>query len=255
MGWHLQPYCIESLQAVAGLVQITVHSNIYITPLQILWNSNLAMSDDLSADTGHPARKLDPAELKQFLAEKRETVPAITKRIAAQKFSHVEPQTVRTNLNKLADNNEICRYNDGDVVLYWYPRETDDAGDVPHEDVFDDSVDYSEIEPGEVPRDTAEEIALARLPYYQPGSLWRDFASIFQFGIMFSFGVMFLGIGELVSSSFGLQETMASMILRGGFYLSVVTTTLYVVSVLLDVLASWGYISRDPYPEFRKLFY
>jgi len=224
-------------------------------PLQILWNVNLAMAGDSSTDTNHPARKLNPEELKQFLAEKRETVPAITKRIAAQEFSHVDPQTVRTNLNELADNNEICRYNDGDVVLYWYPRAGDDAGDVPSEDVFDDSIDYSEIEPRDVPKDVAEEVAMERLPYYHPGSFWRDIANVAQLGIMFSFGMIILGIGELVSRSFGLQQRTASLVLQWGFYVALFTTAVYAASMLLDVLASWGYVSRDPYPKLRKRFY
>lgn len=51
------------------------------------------MSGDKDANT-HPARKVDPEELKQLVAEKNGTVPAVTRRMMAPKFPDAEPVTV-----------------------------------------------------------------------------------------------------------------------------------------------------------------
>jgi len=211
---------------------------------------NLTMSGDYSVD-GHPARKVDHTEVKQILAEKREDVPAVTKRVMATEFPDVTPQTVKDNLDALADNEEICRFNDGDIFLYWYPREHENAGDIPYSEVLDDSIEYNEIDPTKVPIKIAEEIATERLPYYRPRSLWSETAGSFQLGIMFSFGLIILSIGELVSGTFGLSENTSAVILQIGFILAVLTTILYTVSVLLDVLAARGYVTRDPISKLR----
>lgn len=204
--------------------------------------------------SSHPARKVDRQELKQFLADKREDVPALTSRVVAQEFSEVKPKTVKNNLEALADNEEICRFNDGDVLLWWYPRKIDDAGDVPHSEIFDDSIDYSDINPAEVPQEIAEEIASERIPYYRPRSFWSETKNIGQMGIMLSLGLIILGVGELVSSSLGLQQETAGLILQIGFFSAVFTTGIYVVILILDLLASYGYVSRDPFPVLRTVF-
>lgn len=202
---------------------------------------------------GHPARKVDQEELKQFLVEKREVVPAVTTRIVAQEFSEVKPQTVNDNLETLAGNEEICRLNDGDVILWWYPREEDEAGDVPYSELLDDSVDYDEIDPKEVPRELAEEIALERLPFYRPRSLWSKTANFGQLGIMVSLGLIILGIGGAVSGTLGLQQGTAALILQSGFYVALLSLGIYLVSMVLEILAVRDYISRDPFPMVRRI--
>jgi len=211
------------------------------------------MSGDSSREN-HPARKVDQEELKKYLAEKRESIPALTNRIVAREFSDVTPQTVKDNLEDLAENNEICRHNDGDVILYWYPREGEEGGDVQYSEIIDDSIDYSEIEPEKVPRELAEEIASERLLYYQPRTQWTQIKGISQLGIMVSLGLVILGIGEVVSGSLGLQQETAVLILRGGFVLALLTTAAYVISLFLDFLASKGVVSEEPFPWLRRVF-
>jgi hypothetical protein len=210
------------------------------------------MSGD-STDRSHPARKVNQEELKEFILEKHKTVPAVTTRIVAQEFSEVEPQTVNDNLKYLADDGEICRLNDGDVILWWYPRETDEAGEVPYGRLFDDSIDYNKIEPTEVPRDVAEEIALERLPFYRPGSLWSQTANLGQLGVMISLGLIVLGIGGATSETLGLQQATATGVLQLGFYVALISLGLYLVSLVLDMLAARGHIERDPFPIIRRI--
>jgi hypothetical protein len=210
------------------------------------------MSGDSNTDS-HPARKVNLDELKQFLVEKREDVPAVTTRIVADEFSEVKPGTVHNNLKSLSDDEKICRLNDGDVVLWWYPRECDEAGDVPYNELVEDTVDYSEVDPKEVPRDLAEKIATERLPFYRPQSLWSNTANLGQVGIMISLGLIILGFGVLVSGTLGLNQQAGALIFRSGFYVALLSLGVYLVSLVLDILTAWGYVSRDPFPWIRKI--
>lgn len=209
------------------------------------------MSGDYSGGS-HPARKVDREELKRVLAWKNEDLPAVTKSAIAPSFSNVEPQTVKDNLDALAENEEICRCNDGSVVLYWYPREGDEAGEVQLEDVLDDSIDYSDVDPEDVPLELAEEIASERIPFYRPRSLYSNVISICQLALVSAFGLVVLGIGGLVSDSVGLSQQTATAIFVTGFGLAVLTTLVYAVSMVFEVLAQWGYIAKDPRPWLRK---
>ena len=211
------------------------------------------MSGDKDADT-HPARKVDPEELKQLVAEKNETVPAVTRRMMAPKFPNAEPVTVGQNLDDLANGGELCRFNDGDVKLWWYPRESGETGSIPYEEFVDDSIDYGEIEPGDVPRDLAEEIAFENLPYYDPGSLWDDIARATHFGFIIALGLIILGLSGVVAGSLGLSQPVATLIFQFGIVVALFTTGIYTIATLLDVLSKQGYVNRDPFPKIRQLF-
>jgi len=211
------------------------------------------MSGDRDINS-HPARKVDPSELKRRVAEKNRTVPAVTRRMMALEFPDPEPATIGNNLDDLVDEGELCRFNDGDVKLWWYPRENDDAGTVPYEEFVDDSVDYSKVEPEEVPRDLAEEIASEKLPYYNPGSLWADIAGATQLGIFLALGLVIVGLGRIVSGSFGLTQRTAATVLQTGIYVALASTAIYTISSLLDLLASTERVNPDPYPELRQKF-
>lgn len=206
----------------------------------------------MSGDQGHPARKLDPEELKQYLAESKKDAPAVTRRIVAQDFSEVSPKTVSSNLQNLANSEEICRLNDGDVVLYWYPREQDEAGEIPANEIVDDSINYEQVEPTDVPRELAERIADEKLPYYRPRSFWSEIAGLSQLGIMTSLGLVILGFGGIVAGSLGLQQGTARLILQLGFYLALISVLTYSGSTLLETLAARGYVTKDPLPERIK---
>lgn len=211
------------------------------------------MSGDKAANT-HPARKVDLEELKQVVLEKHREVPAVTRRMVAPEFPEVDPSTVGQNLDDLVDADELCRFNDGDVKLWWYPRENEEGGSVSYNELFDDSVDFDEVEPEMVPRDLAEEIAYEKLPYYDPGSLWRDIARAIQPGIMLSLGLVIAGFGGALSGSFGLSQETYFLMLQLGVVAALFTTGVYVVAAVLDILASQEHISRDPFPQVRQFF-
>lgn len=211
------------------------------------------MSGDKEANT-HPARKVDPEELKHLVAEKNKTIPAVTRRMMAPEFPDAEPVTVGQNLDDLASSGELCRFNDGDVKLWWYPRESDEVGSVPYEEFVDDSIDYSEVKPGDVPPELAEEISFEKLPYYDPGSLWDDIARATHFGFIISLALIILGLSGLLTSSVGLSQPLAASALELGIVVALFTAGVYTMATFLDLLASREYVDRDPFPKFRQLF-
>lgn len=211
------------------------------------------MSGDKDPNT-HPARKVNPEELKQLVAEKNETVPAVTRRMMAPEFPDAEPVTVGQNLDDLASSGELCRFNDGDVKLWWYPREDDETGSIPYEEFVDDSIDYSEIEPEDVPRELAEEIAFEKLPYYDPGSLWRDIARATHLGFILALGLVILGLSGVVAGSLGLSQSLATSVFQLGIVVALSTTVIYTAATFLDILASQDYVDRDPFPKVRQIF-
>jgi hypothetical protein len=209
------------------------------------------MSGDF--DSSHPARKINPNELKEVLKEHNKDVPAVTRRVIAQEFHDVNSDTISNNLEKLAQAGEICKFHDGDTKVYWYPRANDEEGTITYRELLDDSPNWDEVDIHSVPEDIAEEIASERLPYYRHQSFWTRLTSLSQLGVMIAFGLVILGIGGLVGGPLGLREETSAQIFRGGLYLSLVSMIVYIISILLDNLAAQGYITKDPVPERLKI--
>ena len=84
------------------------------------------MSGDI--DESHPARKIDHDELVEVLAKRNRDVPALTSREIVTEFPYVEAQTVRNNLDELADDGRIRMFYDGHTKVYWVPRDDEDGG-------------------------------------------------------------------------------------------------------------------------------
>lgn len=202
------------------------------------------MSGD-STDS-HPARKIDRDELKGTLGELNEDVPALTRRVLAAEFPEVEPQTVGNNLDDLAEDGEICRFNDGNTKLYWYPREIDEGGTVEYSELIDDSIDWEEVDVTTVPKEVAQDIAAERLPYYRPRSFWTQTTYVSQLGVMIAFGMVILGIGGLVGGTLGLGQNTAARIFQAGLWISLFAMIGYVISLVLDNLAAKGHVPVDP---------
>lgn len=205
---------------------------------------NLPMSGDQG--NSHPARKIDHRELKKTLAEYNQKVPAVRSNVIAQEFSDVDPQTIRNNLDDLADSKDICRFNDGDSKFYWFPRNNDERGSVEYSEIVDDSVDWEEIDTSKVPTNIAEEIATNRLPYYRPRSFWSKIINFCQFGVMAAFGLVILGLGGIVDGTLGMNQEMGVILFNNGLRLSLVFLIGYVVSLGLDHLASEERIPKSP---------
>lgn len=196
----------------------------------------------------HPARKVDHDDLKQVLAETMQEVPSPTTRIIGQKFSNVEPDTVKNNLEELADKKEVCRHSDGHVVLWWVPRDEEEGGDISIEQVLDDSVDYDRIDPDEVPHDVAESIAEARIPFFTPLSFWSVAADIALRGLILSLALVFLGIGEAIVGNFGLDRNLALAIAEYSAWAAIITAVTYLLSQVLHALSMRGHITKNPLP-------
>lgn len=208
------------------------------------------MSGD-STDT-HPARKINRGELKHKLGELNEDVPALTRRVLATEFPEVEPQTVGNNLDDLAEDGEICRFNDGNTKLYWYPRGHDKGGTVTYSELIDESIDWEEIDMTTIPKEVAQEIAAERLPYYQPRSFWTQTTYASQLGVMIAFGMVILGIGGLVGGTLGLGQSTAAGIFQAGLWLSLFAMVAFVVSIVLDNLAAQGHVPVNPFSRFQS---
>lgn len=202
----------------------------------------------MSGDQGdpHPARKVDPEELKKKLAEYNQKVPAVRSNVIAQEFSDVDPQTIRINLDKLADSKDICRFNDGGSKFYWFPRSDDEEGSVEYSEIVDDSVDWEEIDIGEIPSEVAEEIATNRLPYYRPRSFWSKISNFCQLGVIAMFGLVILGLGGIVDGTLGMNQEIGIILFNNGLRFSLVFLLGYVVSLALDHLAAEGKIPKSP---------
>lgn len=202
----------------------------------------------MSGDQGetHPARKVDPIELKKTLAEYNQKVPAVRSNVIAQEFSDVDPQTIRNNLDDLADSKDICRFNDGDSKFYWFPRNDDEHGSVEYSDIVDDSIDWDEIDISKIPTEIAEEIATNRLTYYRPRSFWSKIVNFCQIGVMATFGLVILGLGGILGSTLGIEQEMGVILFNNGLRLTLVFLIGYVVSLGLDHLAAKERIPKSP---------
>lgn len=206
------------------------------------------MSGDF--DDSHPARKVRPEELVSILKKRNEDVPAVTNSVIAQEFPEVKPQTVRNNLDDLADEGEICRFSDGNTKVFWYPRTEDEGGTTKYSELIDDSIDWEAADVNLVPEEIAEEIASERLPYYRPQSFWSRMTHTSQLGVMVSFGLVILGIGGLVGDSLGIGQEASAQIFRSGLYFSLISMSGYILSIILDNLAARGHVTKDPISDF-----
>lgn len=206
------------------------------------------MSGDIN--DSHPARKVSPEELVKVLKKRNQEVPALMNSVIAQEFPDVKPQTVRNNLNNLANEGEICRFSDGNTTVYWYPRTDDEEGTIKYSELLDDSINWDEVDVSLVPEDIAEEIASERLPYYRSQSFWTRTTHVSQMGVMVAFGLVILGIGGLVGGTLGIGQDAGAQIFQLGLYLSLIAMFGYMVSIVLDNLAAGGYITKDPLSKF-----
>lgn len=246
----LRPTIVVRSKASRGLTSDNIsHPELYYRA-EFIERYNLAMSGD-STDS-HPARKIDRDELKGKLGELNEDVPALTRRVLATEFPEVEPQTVGNNLDDLAEDEEICRFNDGNTKLYWYPREGDEGGTVEYSELIDDSIDWEEVDVTTVPKEVAQEIAAERLPYYRPRSFWTQTTYASQLGVMIAFGLVILGIGGLVGGTLGLGQNTAAQLFRWGLILALLAMIGYIISIVLDSLAAQGHVPVDPFLRFRR---
>ena len=210
------------------------------------------MSGDF--DDSHPARKIDPDELIKVLAERNEDVPAVTRTSVAPSFPQAEPQTVSDNLDKLASADRICMFNNGNTKLYWVPREEEDGGVVKYSDLIDDSIDWDEIDVTEVPTDKAEEIASKRLKFYRPRSFWTMVGNFTLHAVIVAFGLWILGIGGIVTDTYGISQSLSAFLLLAGTALALVSLIIYVASSGLEYLAAKGYVTNDPIATLKEAF-
>lgn len=186
----------------------------------------------------------------RVLAEQNREVPALTARALSVVIEDGKQQSVGRNLDQLAENDEVCRFNDGDVKVYWFPREEGEGGSVSYKDLVDDSVDWDDVDVNTVPKDIAEEIASERLPYYRPRSFWSMTRNACQLGVIASFGMVVLGIGGLVDGSYGIGQNIAILLFRIGLFGALFALIGYTISLGLEYLAAKGHIGSDPLPEF-----
>lgn len=232
-------------------IQISFYTLIYITAHQFIVSRNLPMSGDF--DDSHPARKIDPGELIKVLAERNKDVPAVTRSVIATSFPQAQPQTVSDNLDSLAEAESICMFHDGNNKVYWVPREDEGGGIVDYSEVLDDSIDWDDIEAAEVPTDKAEEIASERLKYYRPRSFWTNMTNYAQMVVFSSFGLVILGIGGLLADTLGMAQSTAAILYTVGIWAALFGLIGYLISLILDNLAHWGYVPKDPKPYLKKI--
>lgn len=231
-------------------IQISFYTLIYIVEYQIIPYQNLAMSGDI--DDSHPARKVDKEDLIELLAKRNEVVPALTSREINKEFPLVDDQTVRNNLDELAEDEIIRMHNDGNVKLYWVPREGEEGGVVERSELYDDSIDWEDVDVTKVPTDKAEEIATERLKYYKPRSFWTIWTDFFQIALIASFGLVILGIGGVVADTYGLGQGISVILFELGIWALFGSLLGYLLSVISDFLAQRGTVPKDPMPQIKE---
>lgn len=203
-------------------------------------------------DPSHPARKVDPENLKKVLAKRNETVPAITARgLAADYPADRKQQTLGDNLDRLSKAGEVCKFNDGDVNLYWMPRRGDDGGTVTYSELLDDSIDWNDIDIHRVPMNVAKKMASERLPFYSPRTFWTMMREFSELGILATFGLVVLGIGGLIGNSYGLSQNSAAQILQWGINLAFIMLIFWLIFTVLDILSARGRVPIDPLTRWR----
>lgn len=69
----------------------------------------------------------------------------------------IKPQTTKRRLDRLAENNEVNKLSVGQGNVWWLPEDADAVGEL-DTTLIGDTVDYSRLDPANIPEDLAQEI-------------------------------------------------------------------------------------------------
>lgn len=151
---------------------------------------------DMSADKspGRPPDKTDEEIVATVRALIEDTdSPAVERKIIQDNLEYSEP-AMRKRLNSLVKEGKIGRYDASGVHIFWVSENSDTGGEADAPEVF---TDIESIDPDDVSTKKAREIALEKLPDYQPKTKYH---TIHNFGdtllragiVIFSIGIMLL---------------------------------------------------------------
>lgn len=119
--------------------------------------------------------------------------PVVERRLIQEELGYSEP-TTRTRLNSLVEEGKIGRYDASGVHAYWISDDLESGGEADTPDII---TDIESIEPDDVSREKAIEIASRKLTDYEPNTIYRKAhdgggASIRWGIVVFAVGVMLL---------------------------------------------------------------
>jgi hypothetical protein len=196
------------------------------------------MSDGKSP--GRPPDKTD----EEIVATVRALIeatdsPAVERKIIQDNLGYSEP-AMRKRLNSLVQEGKIGRYDASGVHIFWVSEMDDTGGEVDTPEII---TDIESIDPDDVSTEKTREIALEKLPDYQPKTIYlsvHDYGdTLLRWGIVvFSIGIMLLltqtPLSELIPS------VVQAQIVLGGFGIVALGGILQVGSFTLQKLSERG---------------
>jgi hypothetical protein len=150
------------------------------------------MSEDNSP--GRPPDKSD----KEIVATVRALIeatdsPAIERKVIQEELGYSE-QAMRDRLRSLVDDGKIGRYDASGAHIFWVPENPEIGGEADSPEII---TDIDSIDPDDISTKKTREFALAKLPDYQPKTIYRSVHDVgdtlLRWGVViFSVGIMLL---------------------------------------------------------------
>ncbi|AJF27870.1 hypothetical protein SG26_19050 (plasmid) [Haloarcula sp. CBA1115] len=141
--------------------------------------------------------------------------PAIERKVIQEELGYSE-QAMRDRLRSLVDDGRIGRYDASGAHIFWVPKDQDTGGEADSPEII---TNIDSIKSEDISTEKAREFASAKLPDYQPRTIYRSVHDIgdklLRWGmVVFSVGIMLL-LTQTALSDFIPSVAQAQVVLVG----------------------------------------
>jgi hypothetical protein len=141
--------------------------------------------------------------------------PAIERKIIQEELGYSE-QAMRDRLRSLVEDGKIGRYDASGAHIFWVPENQEMGGEADSPDII---TNIDSIDPEDISTEKAREFALAKLPDYQPKTIYLSAHNVgdtlLRWGVViFSVGIMLL-LTQTALSDFIPPVVQAQVVLVG----------------------------------------
>ncbi|MFA9517057.1 hypothetical protein ACERIT_07545 [Halopenitus sp. H-Gu1] len=141
--------------------------------------------------------------------------PAIERKVIQEELEYSE-QAMRDRLRSLVDDEKIGRYDASGAHIFWVPKDQEMGGEADSPEIV---TDIDSIDPDDISTGKVRELALAKLPDYQPKTIYLSVHNVgdtlLRWGVViFSVGIMLL-LTQTALSDFIPPVVQAQVVLAG----------------------------------------
>jgi len=191
-------------------------------------------------------------------ATKGEANPPVLSTSDVAELLPIGREATRKRLNELADNGKVKTYKAGRNPVWWPAPDEEDGGKIlsegvdPHDYDWDHETLEELIDPSEISKDTARQIAGERLENYSEDTKWEAFESTGQSFGMFGFTLV-IGMFFLDTVQVSLPENVFNFAAAMGVLLALAGLPFWVFGILMTRLAKRDYVPTDRWPTVQEI--